>query len=292
MSASCEFVLKFNGSDADFEKLVDKLYEIEGQPHTANSIFKPFSIHEHTITAFNGFCHNIWGDYYLQPDADLYLELAKVVPDASFEVDSYRLYEGGGGGCETFLNVFYKDRKLTFKVLECVDDVSFPFIVNEMYAEYCGYDVNVAISGKSKLFDSIEELTDYIESWDGIVTPTVTKKTEYLICNNPNINTAKVRKAKALGIPIISEMKFVRMFADVLDFEDDKLVKVLSDITYEEFCERLTVDDTITSEVFSKMLQNPEDEGMILSTDGEVSLVGNWKEEIYILNENGNFDMC
>lgn len=289
MSASCEFNLKFQGTNDDFERLVDKLYEIEGKSRNNNLIFQLFTIKGHEITAFNGSCHKIWGDYYLQPDADMYLELAKIVPNSVFEVDSYRLYEGGGGGCETFLKVIYKDKKLTFKCLPMVDDMSLPFIVNEMYAEYCGYDINVAISGKSKLFDSVEELTEYIESWDGVVSPSVTKKTEYLICNNPASNTKKVLKAKELGIPIISEMKFVRMFTDVLDFEDEKLLTALSDLTYEEFCERLTVDDTITPEVFSKMLQNPDDEGMILTTNGEVSLVGNWEEEVYKLN-NTDFE--
>lgn len=289
MSASCEFVLEFHGSDENFEKIIDKLYEIEGVSRQEFRTFPLLTINNHQIIAYNGSCHNIWGEYYLQPDADLYLELAKLVPNDSFEVNSYRIYEGGGGGCETFLKVIYEDRKLTFKLLDCVDDISFPFIVNEMYAEYCGHDIRVAISGKSKIFDSVEELTDYIEDWDGIVTTTVTNKTEYLICNNLNSNTAKVRKAKELGIPIISEMKFIRMFCDVLDFEYEQLTKVLSDITYEEFCERLTVDDTITPEVFGKILQNPDEEGMILTTNGEVSLVGNWKEDIYTLNDNGEF---
>jgi hypothetical protein len=288
MSASCELTLTFHGTDDDFEKIINKIYEIEGKSRTENLILPLIQINGHKITAYNGMCHNIWGNNYLYPDVDMYMEFAKLVPDAAFDIDSYRVNEVGGGGAETYLKVSYKNRILNFDILSGVDDMSFPFIVAEMYAEYCGHEVHVATAGKSKLFDSILDLEEYIEDWDGIVSPNVTKKTEYLICNNPEMNTVKVRKAKELGIPIISEMKFIRMFTDVFDFEDD-FETLFSDITYEEFCERLSVDETITPEVLEEMKEFPDVNGMIITPDGEVSLIGNWHKTSYYLGGDNVF---
>ena len=161
MSASCELTLTFHGTDDDFEKIINKIYEIEGKSRTENLILPLIQIDGHKITAYNGMCHNIWGNNYLYPDVDMYMEFAKLVPDAAFDIDSYRVNEVGGGGAETYLKVSYKNRILNFDILSGVDDISFPFIVAEMYAEYCGHEVHVATAGKSKLFDSILDLEEY-----------------------------------------------------------------------------------------------------------------------------------
>ncbi len=288
MSASCDFTLKFHGSDEDFEKFVDKLYEIEGKSRHEKCLFHPFDINNHTITAHNGFCHNIWGDFYLMPDVDMYLDLAKVVPNSAFEVESYRINEVGGGGCETFLNVSYENRKLIFRSQKCVDSFSFMFLLGDMYSDFYCEENTFAIAGRSKLFDSVDGLIDYVESLDGTVSNVVATNTNYLICNNPNLKHIKVEKAKELGIPIISEAKFVRMFGDVFDFEDNCEL-ILADLTYEEFCEWFTIDETITREKFEELRTNPHDEGIIVSNDNEVSVDGPWDETVYVLNDDGEF---
>ncbi len=50
-----------------------------------------------------------------------------------------------------------------------------------------------------------------IEKWAGKATGSVTAKTSYLINNDVTSNSSKNKKAKELGIPIISELDFLNM---------------------------------------------------------------------------------
>ena len=50
-----------------------------------------------------------------------------------------------------------------------------------------------------------------IESKGGKVTGSVTSKTDYLINNDVNSTSSKNKKAKELGIPIITEEEFLNM---------------------------------------------------------------------------------
>ena len=208
MSASCEMIIKFYGSDEEFESLLDKLFEIEGAKKSliSSSPYWPFTVQDHTITAYNGGCHNIWGSYYLEPEADLFLEMAKAAPDASFEVNSSRIYEVGGGGCETYVRVGYKERKLTFALQPFVDTMTLADLCAGMYqSKNIDDELIVVVSGRTKLFENQEELQDYLEEYGADVKVTVNKNTTFVICNNPNSTSKKVVKAKELGVSIISE---------------------------------------------------------------------------------------
>ena len=55
------------------------------------------------------------------------------------------------------------------------------------------------------------ELIDFIESHGGIYRTSVSSKTDYLICDNPNSDSDKCEKARKLEIPIISEDEFIKM---------------------------------------------------------------------------------
>ena len=50
-----------------------------------------------------------------------------------------------------------------------------------------------------------------IEAKGGKVTGSVTNKTDYLINNDVNSTSSKNKKAKELGIPIITEEEFLNM---------------------------------------------------------------------------------
>ena len=54
------------------------------------------------------------------------------------------------------------------------------------------------------------ELVDYIEARGGKVTGSVSKKTYALINNDISSNSGKNKKAKELGIPVISEDDLLR----------------------------------------------------------------------------------
>ena len=71
--------------------------------------------------------------------------------------------------------------------------------------------VNFVITGSVEHFANRGEVKEEIERRGGKVTGSVTSKTNYLINNDVNSTSSKNRKARELGIPIISEEEFLKM---------------------------------------------------------------------------------
>ena len=71
--------------------------------------------------------------------------------------------------------------------------------------------VNFVITGSVEHFANRAEVKEEIEKTGGKVTGSVTSKTNYLINNDVNSTSSKNRKARELGIPIISEEEFLKM---------------------------------------------------------------------------------
>lgn len=69
------------------------------------------------------------------------------------------------------------------------------------------------ITGDVHYYKNRDAFKAYVESEGGKVTGSVTSKTSYLVNNDLASNSSKNRKAKELGIPIISEDAFVTQFA-------------------------------------------------------------------------------
>lgn len=57
----------------------------------------------------------------------------------------------------------------------------------------------------------MSDLKAFIEKRGGFLRSAVSSKTDYLICNDPNSDSVKSRKAKELGVPVITEEEFLRM---------------------------------------------------------------------------------
>ena len=68
------------------------------------------------------------------------------------------------------------------------------------------------ITGDVHLFKNRDAFKTYVERTGGQVTGSVTSKTNYLVNNDINSTSSKNKKAKDLGIPIISEDEFVEQF--------------------------------------------------------------------------------
>lgn len=68
------------------------------------------------------------------------------------------------------------------------------------------------ITGSVKHFANRNEVKELIESLGGKVTGSVTSKTDYLINNDTQSSSSKNKKAKELGIPILSEEDFMKMY--------------------------------------------------------------------------------
>lgn len=71
--------------------------------------------------------------------------------------------------------------------------------------------MNFVITGSLVHFENRSEAKELIESLGGKVTGSVTKKTNYLINNDIQSNSSKNKKARELGIPILSEEDFRKL---------------------------------------------------------------------------------
>ena len=70
------------------------------------------------------------------------------------------------------------------------------------------------ITGSLEHFENRKKLQETIEAEGGKAAGTVTSKTAYLINNDTASNSSKNKKAKELGIPIISEEEFLKMLEE------------------------------------------------------------------------------
>lgn len=71
--------------------------------------------------------------------------------------------------------------------------------------------VNFVITGSVRHFANRGEVKELIESKGGKVTGSVTSKTNYLINNDVTSASSKNKKARELGVPVISEEDFLKM---------------------------------------------------------------------------------
>ena len=71
--------------------------------------------------------------------------------------------------------------------------------------------MNFVITGSLNHFSNRSEAKNLIESLGGKVTGSVTKKTAYLINNDQTSGSSKNKKARELGIPILSEEDFLAL---------------------------------------------------------------------------------
>ena len=70
------------------------------------------------------------------------------------------------------------------------------------------------VTGSVERFANRKELQAFIEARGGKVTGSVTSKTNYLINNDTQSNSSKNKKAKELGIDIISEDMFMELVGE------------------------------------------------------------------------------
>ena len=69
--------------------------------------------------------------------------------------------------------------------------------------------ITFVITGSVEHFPNRNAVKEYIEKRGGKVTGSVTSKTNYLINNDSLSNSSKNKKAKELGVEIITEEQFL-----------------------------------------------------------------------------------
>lgn len=105
---------------------------------------------------------------------------------------------------------------------EYFDDVNNRRLYNELLAELKLQkevrDTSSPVTGKTFVitgsvnhFTNRDELKAFIETLGGKTTGSVSAKTDYLINNDVTSNSSKNKKARELGIPVISEEEFIKL---------------------------------------------------------------------------------
>ena len=73
--------------------------------------------------------------------------------------------------------------------------------------------ITFVITGSLERFENRSAAKIFIEERGGKVTGSVTSKTNYLINNDIHSNSGKNKKARELGIEILSEEEFLKRFS-------------------------------------------------------------------------------
>ncbi|QNU68437.1 NAD-dependent DNA ligase LigA [Ruminiclostridium herbifermentans] len=103
---------------------------------------------------------------------------------------------------------FFKDEKKQAIISDLLNELELES-VKSSEAELIFENINFVITGSVEQFKNRDELKDVIEERGGKVTGSVTSKTNYLINNDNLSGSSKNKKAKELGIRIITERQFV-----------------------------------------------------------------------------------
>ena len=117
-------------------------------------------------------------------------------------------FDGIGNTVETAINVYVIEHKDEFSALAnylCIEEFKTSMSKNALVGNtYC-------ITGSLDVFKNRNELVALIEDNGGKVVPSVTKKTDFLICNDNSSGSSKLKKAYALGVSVISENELLEI---------------------------------------------------------------------------------
>ncbi len=105
---------------------------------------------------------------------------------------------------------YFKNEKNISQFNELLEEITFEEI------EITNTDSTISgkvfvITGSVEKFANRNEFKEFIEARGGKVTGSVTSKTDYLINNDTQSNSSKNKKAKELGVEIISEIDFLKL---------------------------------------------------------------------------------
>lgn len=117
-------------------------------------------------------------------------------------------FDGIGNTVETAINVYVIEHKEELSVLAnylCIEESNTTTNKNSLAGNtYC-------ITGSLEVFKNRNELVTLIEDNGGKVVSSVTKKTDFLICNDNSSGSSKLKKAYALGVSVISENELLEI---------------------------------------------------------------------------------
>ena len=121
------------------------------------------------------------------------------------EEDMQEIDQVGEVLARDFVNYFHDEKKLD-EVRKLLNEIEFVIEENTMEQDLDGK--TFVITGSLETYPNRDALKKEIEDRGGKVAGSVSAKTSYLINNDINSNSSKNKKAKSLGIPIITEEDF------------------------------------------------------------------------------------
>lgn len=121
--------------------------------------------------------------------------------------------EGIGDVIAKEIENYLSDEDNKNRINNLLDEIEFEEVANEESSDKLAGKVFV-ITGSVNHFKNRDEVKEVIEKLGGKVTGSVTGKTSFLINNDINSNSGKNKKAKELGVPIISEEDFLSMIEE------------------------------------------------------------------------------
>ena len=127
----------------------------------------------------------------------------------SLTTEELTAIEGVGEVTARDYTAFFRDEKNR----EMVDDLLSVLTLDETFTKTGGglSGKVFVITGSLDQFDNRDEAKEAIEAAGGKVTGSVSKKTDYLVNNDIQSGSSKNKKAKELGIPIITEEELLEM---------------------------------------------------------------------------------
>ena len=131
------------------------------------------------------------------------------------DVDQLSQVEGIGGVLAGGIVNYFADQENRQKLDQLLQE-----IVLEVPSEDAGKEQILAgkifvVTGDLTYYENRNILKEEIESLGGKVTGSVTGKTDYLINNDLLSSSGKNKKAKELGVPVISEEEYMRMLQNL-----------------------------------------------------------------------------
>ena len=114
--------------------------------------------------------------------------------------------------------------------------------------------ITFAVTGKLKQWTSKDKLKEYLEQYGAILGFSITKKTDYLVTNDTESGSEKNKKAKELGVAVISEEEFNEMIGSRFrDAEHIEIPTWLKEIQAGAFFECSSLKEIVIPEGVEKI---------------------------------------
>lgn len=144
----------------------------------------------------------------------------KIVGSIGFEAflkrmenqEGFEDIDGIGAERSNSILAWYAKESNRMSLVHLLEELSIEHIEPKDTSEGTCVGMTFVITGDVHHYKNRDEFKAYVESQGGKVAGSVSGKTSYLVNNDVESNSSKNRKAKDLGIPIISEDEFVAQF--------------------------------------------------------------------------------